>query len=105
MRHALFLVPLIMAAASPAAAQSCATLGGQIDCRAAPTTQPANSPRLPRAGQDVQVQGHGETTISNRGVSTTTDNRVIDSHGIVEFEFSGSMKTRCRAPGYAPPCE
>ena len=105
MRHALALVLLIMAAASPAAAQSCATLGGQLDCLAAPTDSGVNSPQPPRAGQDVAVQGYAETTVSNRGVSTILNNKVIDSHGVVEFGFSGSMKTPCRSTRYGTPCE
>ncbi len=105
MRHAVVLVLLIMATVSPAAAQSCATLGGSLDCRVAPTRHPENSPRSPSAGEDVEVQGHAETTVSNRGASTTLNNRVIDSRGIVEFGFSGSMKTPCRVTGYGTPCE
>lgn len=104
-RHALPLVVAIMAAASPAAAQSCATLGGQVDCRAAPSKPPAKSPQFPRAGQDVEVQGGAETTVSNHGVSTTLDNRVIDSHGVVEFGFSGSTNSPCRRAPYRTPCE
>ena len=103
MRHALLLVLLIMAAVSPAAAQSCATLGGQLDCRGAAAKQPAKPPQPPQARQDVEVQGHAETTVSNRGTSTTLDNRVIDSHGVVEFGFSGSTMP-CRKPGYGAPC-
>jgi hypothetical protein len=105
MRCALLLVLSITAAASPAAAQSCANLGGQLNCSVAPIRQPTNSRPPPRDGRDVEVQGYAETTISNRGVSTTLDNNVIDSHGIVEFGFSGSMKTPCRLPGYGTPCE
>ena len=105
MRHSLLLVLLIMAAASPAAAQSCATLGGPPDCLVAPTDNGIKSPQLPRAGQDAVVQGYAETTVSNRGVSTTLNNKVIDSHGTLEFGFSGSMKTRCRSTGYGTPCE
>ncbi len=104
MRHAQIMVLLMMAAASPAAAQSCATLGGQLDCRGAPTRQPANSPQPSRPGRDVDVQGYAETTVSNHGASTTLNNKVIDSHGIMEFGFSGSRKT-CRRPGYGTPCE
>jgi hypothetical protein len=105
MRHAALLVVLIMAAASPAAAQSCATLGGQVDCRGAPTRQPATSPQPSRPGRDVDVQGSAETTVSNRGASTTLNNKVIDSHGIMEFGFFGSTKTPCRRPGYGTLCE
>ena len=105
MRHVLLLVSLITAAASPAAAQSCATLGGQLDCRAAPTKPPAKSPQSSRAGQDVEMHGTAETTVSNRGVSTTLDNRVIDSHGVVEFGFSGSTNSPCRRAPYRSPCE
>jgi len=105
MRHALILLLLIMAAASPAAAQTCATLSGQLDCRAAPTKPPAKSPPPARAGQDVQLQGSFEATISNRGASTRLDSKVIGSHGTVEFGFRGSTKTPCRVPGYGSACD
>jgi hypothetical protein len=105
MRRALLLVLSIMAAASPAAAQSCATLGGQLNCSAAPIRQPTNSSPPPSNTQDLEVHGYAETTVSNRGASMTLNNNAIDSHGIVEFGFSGSVKTRCRVPGYGSPCE
>ncbi len=105
MHRVLFLVLLTMAAASAAAAQSCATLSGQFDCRAAASRPPANSPVAPRAGQDAEVHGYGETTVSNGGVSTTLNHKVIDSHGIVEFGFSGSTGTTCRLPGYSTGCK
>ena len=105
MRHVLLLVLLIMLAASPAAAQSCATLDEQLDCRAAPAKQPANPPQPPRASGNAVIQGYAETAVSNRGASATLNNRTIDSHGVVEFGFSGSMKTPCRLPGYGSPCE
>ena len=104
-RPALLLVLSILAAASPAAAQSCATLGGQLDCRAAPSRPPAKSPQSPRAGHDVEFQGSAEATVSNRGVSTTLDSRVIDSHGIVEFGYSGSTGSPCRVGPYRAPCD
>jgi hypothetical protein len=105
MRQALVLGVLIVTAASPAAAQSCATLSGQLDCRgAAPAKQPPTSPRPSLPGQDADVQGNAETTISNRGMSTTLDNKVIDSHGVVEFGFSGS-KGSCRRPGSGALCD
>ena len=105
MRHALFLVLLIMVAASPAAAQSCATLSGRLDCGAAPAKQPAKAPRPARTGQDAQVHGDAEVTVSNRGVSATVNNTVVGNHGVVEFGFRGSTKTPCRLPGYGSPCE
>jgi hypothetical protein len=101
MRRALLLVLSIMAAASPAAAQSCATLGGQLNC----SGQPTKSAPPQRDGHDAEVRGYAETTISNQGASMTLNNNVIDSHGIVEFGFRGSMKTPCRVPGYGSPCE
>jgi hypothetical protein len=109
MRHALLLLLLSMAATSTAAAQSCSTLGSQIDCRVAPTKQPTNkqptnSSQPARASQDVEVQGDAETTVSNSGVSTTLNNRIIDSQGVVEFGLSGSANTPCRVPGYGAPC-
>lgn len=105
MRHVLFVFGLIMAAASPAAAQSCATLGGQLDCGAAPTRPPAQSPQPSRPGPDVHVQGNAETTVSSAGgASTTLNNRVIDSHGTVEFGL-GFTKTPCRRPGYGALCD
>jgi hypothetical protein len=105
MRRVLLLVLSIMAAASPATAQSCATLGGQLKCGHAQIRQPTKSAPPSPDGQDVQVQGNAETTVSNRGASMTLNNNVIDSHGIMEFGFSGSVKTPCRVPGYGSPCE
>jgi hypothetical protein len=99
MRRALLLLLLVMAAA-PAAAQSCATLGGTLDCRGAATKPAANSPRPSRPRQDVEVHGQAETTVSNRGASTTMENRVIDSHGSMEIGISGSIGTPCRRRGY-----
>jgi len=104
MRHIL-LSTLLIAAATPAAAQSCATLGGHVECGAAPSKPAAKPPQPARAGDNVQVQGSAETTVSNRGVSTTLDSRVIDSHGVVEFGFSRSTSTSCRAGQYRKPCE
>jgi hypothetical protein len=100
MRPTLLLVLLVMAAASPAAAQSCATLGGVLDCGAAPSRPAVKPPRAPLPGQDRESHGYSETTVSNHGVSTDLNNKVIDSHGIVEFGFSGSTRTPCRVPGY-----
>jgi hypothetical protein len=100
MRYALLLLPLLMAAAPPAAAQSCATLGGQTDCGPARTDSRAQSPQPARTTQDAVVQGYAETTVSNRGLSTSLGSKIIDSHGTVEFELSGSAKTRCRSAGY-----
>jgi len=103
MRHTLILVLLVLAAASPAAAQSCATLGGSLDC-GAPSRQPVKPLRPPARDAGTQSHGNAETAVSNRGASTTLDNRVIDSHGVTEFEFRGSMRTPCRLPGYGSPC-
>ena len=105
MRRALLLVLSITAVASPAAAQSCATLGGQLNCSAVPIRQPTKSAPPPRDGQDAEVQGYAETTVSNRGASVILNNTAIDSHGIIEFGFRGSVKTPCRVPGYGTPCE
>ena len=109
MRPTLLLVLLVMTAASPAAAQSCATLGGGLDCGAAPGKPAAKQPLPPRpgrnAGSDAESHGYSETTVSNHGASTTLNNKVIDSHGIVEFGFSGSTRTPCRLPGYGSPCQ
>jgi hypothetical protein len=105
MRRALLLVLSVMAAASPAAAQSCATLSGQLNCSADPIRRPTNSRPPSPDGQDVEVQGHTEATVSNRGASVILNNTAIDSHGIVEFGFSGSVKTPCRVPGYGSLCE
>ncbi len=109
MRHTLlfglFFGLWVLAAASPAAAQSCATLGGRLDCGAAPARQPAKAPPPPLPGTDAEVHGYSETTVSNHGVSQTLDNKAIDSHGVVEFGVSGSMRTPCRHPGYGSACD
>jgi hypothetical protein len=105
MRHALLLVLLVTAAASPAAAQSCATLGGGLDCGATASRPAVKSPRPPLPGQDAESHGYSETTVSNHGASTTLNNKVTDSRGIVEFGFSGSTRTPCRVPGYGSACQ
>jgi hypothetical protein len=105
MRHVLLLVLLVTAAASPAAAQSCATLGGGLDCGAAKSRPAVTSPRAPLPGQDAESHGYSETTVSNHGVSTELNNKVIDSHGVVEFGFTGSTRTPCRVPGYGAACQ
>jgi hypothetical protein len=104
MRHTLLPLLLLLAAASPAAAQSCATLGGGVDC-GAPSRQPVKPMRPPAPARDAESHGNAETTLSNQGASTTLNNRVIDSHGVTEFGFRGSMRTPCRVPGYGSPCE
>src|SRR5215831_17185751 len=79
MRHTLLLpLLLLLAAASPVAAQSCATLGGGLDC-GAPSRQPVKPLRPPPPARDAESHGNAETTLSNQGASTTLDNRVIDS--------------------------
>ena len=105
MRHTLLLVLLVTTAASPAAAQSCATLGGGLDCGAAPTRPAVKPPRPALPGQDAESHGYSETTASSHGASTTLNNKVIDSRGIVEFGFSGSTRTPCRIPGYGSACQ
>jgi hypothetical protein len=105
MRHALLLALLATAAASPAAAQSCATLGGGLNCGAAQARPPATSPRAPLPGLDSEHQGYSETSVSNHGTSTTLNDRVIDSHGVMEFGFRGSTRPPCRVPGYGSACE
>jgi hypothetical protein len=105
MRPTLLLVLLVMAAASPADAQSCATLGGGLDCGAAPSRPAVKSPRPALPGRDAESHGYTETTVSNHGVSTDLNNKVIDSHGVVEFGFSGSTRTPCRIPGYGAACQ
>ncbi len=105
MRHASLLILIAMAAASPAAAQSCATLGGGLDCGAASNRPLAHPHRPLPGGQDAEVHGYSETTVSPRGASTTLNNQVINSHGIVEFGFSGSTRLPCRHPGYGAACE
>jgi hypothetical protein len=107
MRPALLLVLLMMAAAAPAAAQSCATLGGGLDCGASPS-RPAIKPPRPApapAGEQAQTERTFETTVSNHGVSTTLKNTVTDSHGVMEFGFSGATGTPCRVPGYGAACQ
>lgn len=109
MRPALFLVPLLAAAASlpvasPAAAQSCATLGGQLDCGSAPIRKEAKPAQPQPAGQEAGAHGQAEVTVSNRGVSSSLDTRSIDSHGLVEFSFRGSNRAPCRIPPYGS-CE
>jgi hypothetical protein len=105
MRHALLLLLSIIAAASPAAAQSCATLSGQLDCRRSAARQKVHSPPPARAGQDTQVQGDAEVTISNRGASATLNNTVVGSQGVVEFGITGSTTMPCRLPRFGAPCE
>jgi hypothetical protein len=105
MRPTLLLALLVVTAASPAAAQSCATLGGGLDCGAAPGRPVVKLPRPPLPGQDAESHGYSETTVSTRGASTTLNNKVIDSRGIVEFGFSGSARTPCRIPGYGAACQ
>ena len=103
MRRALFLLLFTLTAMSPAAAQSCSTLGSPVDCGGIPTKQRTQPSQPSRVGQDATVQGDAEVTVSNHGTSTTLNNRVIDSHGIVELEFNGST-SNCRTPGYGSPC-
>lgn len=109
MRHAVFALLLMLstALAAPAVAQSCATLGGTLDCRGAagkPSAKPpakstkSAGPAQPR--REIVTHGSAETTISNRGVSTTLDNRVIDSHGSMEIGIGGSVGGPCRRRGY-----
>jgi hypothetical protein len=104
MRHALLLILLTIAAASPAAAQSCATLGGGLDCGGAPARPPAKvTPPLP--GQDAESHGYSESKASNHGASTSFNGTVIDSHGLMEFGVNGSTRGPCRRPGYGSLCE
>jgi len=105
MRPTLLLGLLVMAAAPPAAAQSCATLGGGLDCGAAPSRPVVKPARPALPGQDAESHGYSETTVSTRGASTTLNNKVIDNRGIVEFGFSGSARTPCRIPGYGSACQ
>ncbi len=109
MRPTLLLVLLaiaaVSAAASPAGAQSCATLGGGLDCGAAANRPAVKAPRAPLPGQDAESHGYSETTVSNHGTSTEFNNKVIDSHGVVEFGFTGSTRTPCRIPGYGAACQ
>ena len=99
------LVLLIAMAASPAAAQSCATLGSPAGCDTLPKRPSANSPATPRAEPKAEMHGSGEVTVSNHGTSTTLDNTVVDSHGLVEFDFHGSTGRPCRVPGYGSACQ
>lgn len=99
----LLLILLTVLFASPAAAQSCATLGSPAGCDTLPQRS-ANSPAS-RAEPKTEMYGSGEMTVSNHGTSTTLDNSVIDSHGMVEFGVRGSTRTRCRVPGYGSACE
>ncbi len=101
----LLLVLWLTAAAAPVSAQSCATLGSQVDCRAAAKTAQINRSSHPAGDQNIQVQGQAETTLSNRGVSTTFENKVIDSHGVVEFGFRGSTGAACGGHKYVAGCE
>ena len=102
MRYALLLLASMLAAASPALAQSCATIGDQIDCRRpVPATRAPAHPSAPK--RNIEMQGSAETTISNTGASTTLNNRVIDSHGIMEFDFRTSKNKRCGA--YQTACD
>ena len=103
MRPTLLLVLLVICAASPAAAQSCATLGGGLDCGAS-ASRPAVKPPRP-AGPQAESHGYSETTVSNHGTSTTLNNQVIDSRGVVEFGFRGSTRMPCRVPGYGAACQ
>ena len=105
MRRALLLILLTIAAASPAAAQSCATLGGGLDCGGAPSRPPAQvvKPALP--GQDAESHGYSESKASNHGASTSFNGTVIDSHGLVEFGVNGATRGPCRRPGYGSLCE
>src|SRR5689334_13259233 len=95
MRCAVLLFALVLPAATPAFAQSCATLGGQVDCKR-PGYTPRARTQLPSSERKSEVQGSAEATISNRGTSTTMNNRVIDSHGVMEFEFRAS---KCESSG------
>ncbi len=104
MRHALAFL-LILAAASPVAAQSCATMGGQLDCGAAPPRKGTQWLRASRSAPDVEVHGSAEATVSSGGGSSSTVNqKVIDSHGMMEFGLR-STNTRCRHPGYGALCD
>jgi hypothetical protein len=104
MRHTSLLFLLVLTAASPAAAQSCATLGGGLDC-GAPSRQPVKPVRPAPAARDAESHGNVETTLSTEGASTTMNSRTIESHGVTEFGFRGSMRTPCRVPGYGSACE
>ncbi len=104
MRNTLLWVLLIVAAASPAAAQSCATLGGSLDCGATASRPAVKLPRAPAPGRSVEQHGYAETTVSNHGTSTEMNNTTIDSHGLMEFGFRGTTQTPCRVPGYGGAC-
>jgi hypothetical protein len=104
MRPAL-LIALLVLAASPAAAQSCATLGGGLDCGGAPARPPAQVDKPPLPGQDAESHGYSESKASNHGASTSFNGTVIDSHGLTEFGVNGSTRGPCRVPGYGSACE
>jgi hypothetical protein len=80
-------------------------LGGGLDCGAAKSRPAVTSPRAPLPGQDAESHGYSETTVSNHGSSTTLNDRVIDSRGVMEFGFRGSTRMPCRVPGYGSACE
>ena len=110
MRSVLLLVFLLVAAGSTASGQSCATLRNQLDCsagqkRAAPAKPPEPKASQPTGGsKDLLTDGSAELEVSNRGTATTLQSRGIDSHGVVEFGFSGSNSRNCSRGGYALPC-
>jgi hypothetical protein len=91
---------MLAAEASPARAQSCATIGDQVDCR-----RPVPAARAPAhpPERNIEMQGSAKATISNTGASTTLNKRVIDSHGIVEFDFRTLENKRCGA--YRTACD
>jgi hypothetical protein len=98
MRLAILAV-LLMTTAQAAVAQSCATLTGMADCGSGPgRSANANKPKA-TAEHGFQTHGSIETTISNRGASTSVDDTVVDSHGIVEFNFNAS-RSNCRTGKY-----
>src|SRR5215831_17820332 len=105
MRRALLLALLVIAAASPAGAQSCATLGGGLDCGGAPARPPAKVAKPPLPGQDAEAHGNFESKASNHGASTNFNGTVIDSHGLMELGVNGSTRGPCRRPGYGSLCE
>jgi hypothetical protein len=105
MRPALLLVLLFAVAASPAAAQSCATLGGGLDCGGAPARLPAKVAKPPVPANDADAHGYSESKVSNHGASTTFNSSVIDSHGVMELGVNGSTRRPCRLPGYGSACE
>jgi hypothetical protein len=103
MFYAVTFIAIMIAAAAPAVAQSCATLGDQLDCNRAPARAAAVSPSPERK---FELDGSAETTVSNHGTSTTLNNRAIDTHGIVELEFRAS-KSKCgtSASAYRADCD